>query len=305
MIQLSIVIVSWNTRELLEQCLASVYANPPSVAFETIVVDNCSRDGSAQAVRQGFPEARLIENADNVGFARANNQAIEVSRGDLVLLLNPDTRVLPGALDALAQFMDQHPGVGAAGSRVLNPDGTLQISCYPAPTLGRELWRLFHLDWLRARGVYDMAGWDVRHSREVDAVLGASLMVRRSVLDQVGALDREYFFTGEEIDLCHRIRSAGWSIHWVPQAGIIHYGGQSSRQVAEQAFLHLYQGKVLYFRKRHGWLTAQLYKLVVAAATLPRLLLSPLAWLEPADKRRQHLSLAGNYWRLLTRLPGF
>ncbi len=305
MIHLSIVIVSWNTCELLEQCLASIYAHPPSVAFETIVVDNASRDGSAQAVRQGYPQARLIENADNVGFAQANNQAIEVCRGEMVLLLNPDTRVLPGALDALAQFMDQHPTAGAAGSRVLNPDGTLQQSCYPAPTLGRELWRLLHLDRLRAYGVYDMTSWDVRHSREVDAVLGASLMVRRSVFDQVGALDPEYFFTGEEIDLCHRIRSAGWSIHWAPQAEIIHYGGQSSRQIAGQAFLHLYQGKVLYFRKRHGWLTAQLYKLVVAAATLPRLLLSPLAWLEPADKRRQHLSLAGNYWRLLTRLPGF
>lgn len=305
MIQLSIVIVSWNTRELLEQCLASIYAHPPSAAFETIVVDNCSRDGSADAVRRGCPQARLIENAVNVGFARANNQAIEVCQGELVLLLNPDTRVLPGALDAMIRFMDEHPKAGAAGSRVLNPDGTLQTSCYPAPTLGRELWRLLHLDRLRAYGVYDMAGWDARHSREVDAVLGASLLARRSVLDQVGALDSAYFFTGEEIDLCHRIRSAGWSIHWVPQAEIIHYGGQSSRQVAEQAFLHLYQGKVLYFRKRHGWLTAQFYKLVVAAATLPRLLLSPLAWLEPVEKRRQHLSLAGNYWRLLMRLPSF
>ncbi len=305
MIDLSIVIISWNTRELLEQCLASIYTHPPSIPFETIVVDNGSRDGSAQAVRQNFPQARLIQNAENVGFARANNQAIEVCQGGLVLLLNPDTRVLPGALDAMIRFMDEHAQAGAIGSRVLNPDGTLQLSCYPAPTLSRELWRLLHLNRLRPYGAYDMAGWDVQHSREVDAVLGASLMVRRSVLDQVGALDPHYFFTGEEIDLCHRIRSAGWSIHWVPQAEIIHYGGQSSRQVAEQAFLHLYQGKVLYFRKRHGWLTAQLYKLVVAAATLPRLLLSPLAWLEPLDRRRQHLSLAGNYWRLLMRLPGF
>ena len=118
-------------------------------------------------------------------------------------------------------------------------------------------------------------------------------------------LDPGYFFTGEEIDLCTRIRSAGWSIHWVPQAQIIHYGGQSSRQVAEQAFLHLYQGKVIYFRKRHGWLPAQLYKLVVAVATLPRLLLSPLAWLEGPERRKRHLSLAGNYWRLLTRLSSF
>lgn len=305
MIRLSIVIVSWNTRALLEQCLASIYTHPPSVAFETIVVDNASRDGSADAARQGFPQARLIENAVNVGFAPANNQAIELCQGELVLLLNPDTRVLPGALDAMIRFMDEHPQAGAAGARVLNPDGTLQTSCYPAPTLSRELWRLFHLDRLRAYGVYDMAGWDVRRSRQVDAVLGACLIARRRTLDQVGALDPDYFFTGEEIDLCHRIRSAGWSIHWIPQAGIIHYGGQSARQVAAQSFLHLYQGKVLYFRKRHGWLTAQLYKLVVAAATLSRLLLSPLAWLEPAERRRQHLSLAGHYWRLLLRLPTF
>jgi GT2 family glycosyltransferase len=302
--QLSIVIVSWNTADLLLQCLASIYEHAPQIDFETFVVDNASTDGSGEAVRARYPQVTLIANPGNVGFSRANNQAIRASSGRYVLLLNPDTKVLPGALETLTTYMDAHPQTGGLGARILNPDGTLQESCYPAPTLPRELWRLLHLDVLWPYGVYRMAAWDTHTPRHVEAVLGACLLVRRAAFDQVGLLDEDYFFTAEEIDLCTRLRRAGWQVEWTPDAQVIHYGGQSSRQVAEKSFLHLYAGKVLYFRKQHSAASAFIYKGVLYIATLARLGATPLAWLERAPRRDEHLTLAAHYRRLLAALPG-
>jgi GT2 family glycosyltransferase len=247
---------------------------------------------------------RLIENSKNVGFAQANNQAIQQSAGCYVLLLNPDTEVQPGALETLVRFMDAHPQAGAAGARLLNPSGTLQPSCHPAPTLSRELWRLFHLDALWPYACYPMAGWDLNTPREVDMVPGACLILSRDALDQVGLLDEDYFIYSEEVDLCYRLRRAGWRLYWLPQAVVIHYGGQSTRQMAAAMFLRLYQGKVLYFRKHHGRLAAQLYKLILLIAALARLLLSPLVWLVRPPQRHQHLALASHYRRLVRALPG-
>lgn len=304
---LSIIIVNWNTRELLAQCLESVSSEihrlgPLSV--ETMVVDNASADGSPQMVHERFPWVQLTENQKNVGFARANNQAILQSTGRYVLLLNPDTEVKPGAFETLIQFMEAHPEDGAAGARLLNPDHTLQASCYPAPTLSREFWRMFHLDTLAPYGIYRMDEWDLNKHREVDVIQGACLILRHEALRQVGLLDGEYFIYSEEVDLCHRLQKAGWRLHWVPQAQVVHYGGQSTQQVAAEMFLRLYQGKVIYFRKHYGWLTSRSYKLILAAATLTRLMLTPLAWLERPSKREQHLTLANHYRRLLFSLPG-
>lgn len=301
-VQLTIIIVSWNTRDLLIQCLDSIYGCSPKVELETVVVDNASTDGSAVAVRERFPQVRLIANTQNVGFARANNQAIHQSTGRFVLLLNPDTKVLTGALEALVDFLCEHSDAGAVGARILNQDGSLQYSCYPAPTLSRELWRLLHLDILVPFGIYRMANWNTNTPRKVDAVLGACLLVRREAFAHIGLLDEDYFFTGEEIDLCHRLRRASWQIYWVPQAQVIHYGGQSSKLVAENTFLRLYHGKILYFRKRHNAPTAALYKLVLLITTLARLVVTPLAWLERPPRREQHLVLAARYWQLLRTL---
>ena len=266
-------------------------------------MDNASTDGSAQMVRERFPWVRLIENRENVGFARASNQAIRDSAGRYVLLLNPDTEVKPGALETLVRFMDAHSKAGAAGARLLDPDGTLQPSCHPAPTLSRELWRLFHLDALWPYACYPMAVWDLDTPREVDAAQGACLILRREALDQVGLLDEDYFIYSEEVDLGHRLRQHGWEVYWVPQAVVVHYGGRSTEQVAPEMFLRLYQGKVLYFRKHHGWLAVRAYKLILLVAALARLLVSPLAWLERPPRRQEHLALAGHYRRLVTALP--
>jgi N-acetylglucosaminyl-diphospho-decaprenol L-rhamnosyltransferase len=303
-VALSVVIVNWNTRDLLAQCLTSVYANPPAEAFEVLVVDNASSDESAAMVRERFSQIRLVANRENVGFARANNQVLPLCRGRYVLLLNPDTVVLPGGLASLVRFMDKHSRAGAAGARLLNADGTVYPSCQPAPTLGREFWRLFHLDGIWPYSRYRMERW-AEAPRMVDVVQGACMVLRREALVQVGAFDEDYFIYSEEVDLCHRLRRHRWQVWWVPQATVVHFGGQSTRQVAAAMFLRLYQGKVLYFRKNHGRRAAQIYKLVLTAAAVARLLLSPLALVVGGPQREERLALAGHYRRLLLALARF
>jgi GT2 family glycosyltransferase len=301
---LSVVIVTWNTRELLAQCLESIYSSEPEQDFEVFVVDNASSDGSSEMVRAQFPLVHLIVNDRNVGFARANNQAIRSCAGRYVLLLNSDTIVKSGAFDALIEFMDAHMRAGASGARLLNTDGSLQYSCSPAPSLAGEFKRLFHLPGVRPDGYYPMHKWDQRRTRQVDVILGACLILRHQTLDQVGLLDEDYFMYSEEVDLCHRIMAAGWELYWVPQAQVIHLGGQSTGQASEAMFLRLYQAKLIYFRKQHGRWQALLYKLIIMMAALFRLILTPLAWLQKPPKRQAILSLAGNYQRLLMHLPG-
>jgi hypothetical protein len=301
---LSIIIVSWNTRQILADCLKSVYSNPPVGDFEILVIDNCSSDGSPEMVKTFFPQARLIVNAANLGFAGANNQGIRLSQGRYILLLNSDTLVKPGAFETLVRFMDDNPKIGVSGARLFNQDGSLQVSCYPAPTLGREVWRLFHMDRMRSLALYPMDTWPLDRPQYVDTLLGACLLLRHEVLDQVGLMDEEYFMYSEEVDLCHRVRSAGWLLAWVPQAQVVHYGGQSTQQVAQDMFLRLYRGKIRYFRKNNSWLAAQAYKLILVAASLGRLMLTPLVVFEQPAKRKQHLVLSSNYCHLLATLPG-
>jgi GT2 family glycosyltransferase len=302
--KLSIIIVSWNTRELLRACLTSIYTRSLSDPFEVFVIDNDSTDGSSGMIRERFPQVHLTENHENMGFARANNQAIQRSTGRYVLLLNPDTKVKAGALEALVEFMDTNPRVGAAGSRLIYSDGSLQSSCHPEPSLSRELWRLFHLDRLHPYALYAMDTWDLETPRLVDALQGASLILRRRALDQVGLFDEDYFVYSEEVDLCHRLKKKGWELYWVPQSQVIHYEGQSTQQVSREMFLHLYRGKLLYFRKHHGWLATHIYRAILFTAGLARLLFAPLALFERPQQRQHHLSLASNYVHLLLALPG-
>jgi GT2 family glycosyltransferase len=298
-VDLSIVIVSWNVREDLLKCLGMIYEHRPACTFDVWVVDNASHDGSLEAVKQAFPEVVLIENSENVGFAAANNQAIARSRGRFVLMLNPDTLPQPGALDALVDFLQAHPQAGAAGSRLLNPDGSPQDSCFPFPTLAREFWRLFHLDRFRAYGVYDMRAWDTERPRPVEVLQGTSLLLRREALDETGLLDEGYFVYTEEVDLCYRLHQAGWELHWVPRSRVVHFGGQSTRQANRAMFVSLYRTKTQYFRKHHGRGSALAYRLILLLAALFRLALTPLTWLEPSNRRAEHLKAAGNYGELL------
>lgn len=300
---LSIIIVSWNTASFLENCLASILLNPPTSSFENWVVDNASSDDSPRMVREKFPQVQLVESRENVGFASANNQAIQRCTGKYILLLNPDTHVASGALQALVDFLDQTPEAGAVGARILNPDGSLQISSHPRPTLSRELWRLFHLDSLSPYAEYPISKWETNQAQEVDVLIGACLMLRKDVLDEVGFLDEDYFMYSEEVDLCYRVQRAGWRLYWVPQAEVVHFGGQSTQQVPTEMFLNLYHGKIKYFRKHDGWLAVQIYKLILMIASLSRLVLTPFTFFERASRRQKHLTLVDRYRRLVLALP--
>lgn len=299
MIDLSVVIVSWNTRDLLEACLASLQGAADGLAVETLVVDNASADGSAAMIRQRFPQVQLIDNTENAGYARANNQAIRQCAGRHVMLLNSDTVVRPGALAALVRFMDTHPAVGAAGPYLEGADGSLQPSCHPLLTPGREFWRLLFLDRILPRATYPMHRWPTSGAREVEVIKGACLVLRHSALDQVGLLDEQYFMYTEEMDLCLRLALAGWRLCWVPEARVVHFGAASTRQAAEAMYLALYRSKVQFQRKFWGQWRARCFKVLVGVAYVPR-------WVAASIGRFAGRSLAARahiYQRLLTELP--
>jgi hypothetical protein len=255
-------------------------------------------------VRQQFPQVVLIENRENLGFAHANNQALSRCCGEAVMLLNPDTEIKSGSLQAMQAFLKENPGAGAIGPLVLNPDGTLQHSCSPTPTLFRETLRLLHLPGMRPDGYYPMQHWDRIAPREVDILLGACILLRHEALDQIGLLDEDYFIYSEEVDLCSRLKKGGWDLYWVPAAQIIHYGGQSTQQVAQEMFFRLYESKLKYFRKHRGSVAARKYKLLLGFVSLVRLAFIPFTLLKGSASRQQYLKQAANYRLLLIALPG-
>jgi len=303
---LSIVIVSWNVRTLLRNCLLSVRESLEQMAgdsVEVVVVDNASHDGTVDMLREQFPWARLIENDVNRGFAQANNLGIRQSNGRYVLLLNPDTELCPGALPSLLTFMKNRPSAGAAGAHLLNPDHSLQVSCSRFPTLLNEFWRLLHLDVFTDLARYSKETWLAATPQAVDVVKGAALLVRRDVVERVGLLDEGYFMYTEEVDWCRQIKDAGWEIYWVPTARVIHYGGQSTRLEADQMFIELYRSKLQYFRKHSGIWAGQLYKMILLAAALARVVAIPPAILLRPDSRARQAALARRYRRLISALP--
>lgn len=254
---LSIVIVSYNVRDLLRDCLRSIQASlalNPELAAEILVVDNASTDGSARMVSAEFPGVDLIERATNDGFAAANNAAIRRSAGRYVLLLNPDTVVLRDALDRVVRFLDEHPAVGVAGAKLLYPDGTRQHSCFRFPTLWMSFLDFFpinhRLTSSRLNGRYPSR--DDGRAYPIDHPLGAFFAVRREAIEQVGLLDEGYFIYCEEVDWALRIKRAGWEAYYVPTAEVIHYGGQSTQQFRGKMLVELYRSRFRLFRKHYG-----------------------------------------------------
>ena len=263
--ELSILVASWNTRDLLAQCLASVYACPPESEFEVLVVDNASSDGSAQMVQEQFPQVWLFQNAKNVGFARANNQALAHCQGRYVLLLNSDAIATPGAIQSLMTLADAEPHAAVVGAQLLNPDGSFQASHTPFPTLRQEfliltgLGRLLRGRWYPSRGSEEEQGPQV-----VDYVEGACLLARRQAVEEVGGLDEGYFMYAEEVDWCYVMKQAGWQVWYQPAAKVIHLGGGSSQNRRTQREGDLYRSRVRFFRKHYGdkaawWLKVQIY----------------------------------------------
>jgi N-acetylglucosaminyl-diphospho-decaprenol L-rhamnosyltransferase len=312
---LSVIIVNWNTRDMLAQCLQSIISdcrsqlaaaaqgtvNPPAqqTSMEVFVVDNASSDGSVQMVKERFPWVLLIENTENLGFAQANNQAIDLACGKYILLLNSDTEVHPGALSELTDFMERTPQAGAAGAHLLNGDGTLQPACQPMLTPWREFLRLLFLDRVFHVATYSSSWWETEEPRQTEVIKGACFMLRHTALDQAGVLDGSYFMYTEEVDLCYRLTQAGWQLWWVPAAKVTHFGEASSRQVAQTMYVQLYRSKIQFYRKYGGNRRADLFKLLLRVAYWPRfaaaILFAPLA---PSLNAKARI-----YRDLLTQLP--
>jgi GT2 family glycosyltransferase len=302
-LDISIIIVSYNVLDYLQNCLKSIHDSKPQCTYEIIVVDNASNDQSREVILSTFPGVHWLQNSANIGFAAANNQAIQVSKGEYIWLLNPDTQVQPGALDALKQAADNDPRIAACGSKLINPDGTLQISCYPFPTLGNEFLRMFHLEKFSSRAHYPMDRWQTQTLYPVDNLQGASLLLRKSALNEVGVLDESFFVYTEEVDLNYRLKKAGWRNCWVPGSVVIHYGGQSTKQNRSAMFLELYKTKVQFFRKHYGRLKTGLYKFLLFLAALLRVIAGKLISLfsKSADNR----VLLQNYALLIKHLPDY
>jgi N-acetylglucosaminyl-diphospho-decaprenol L-rhamnosyltransferase len=293
MIDLSIVIVNWNTCQILADCLDSIEATAKSLAFEVIVVDNGSTDGSQAMLGARFPHVRLIQNQDNVGFARANNQAVAVSNGRYVLLLNSDALLLAQAVQAMFDLAEAKPRAGIVGTQLLNPDGSFQASHTPFPNHWQEflilsgVGRMLHGRWYPSHGPEEDKGPQI-----VDYVEGACLLVRREAYEDVGGLDEGYFMYAEEVDWCYAMRKKGWQVWYQPAAKVMHLGGGSSQGRRTQREADLYRSRVRFFRKHYGDRAAWLLKLQIYGLTAVKIVVHGLL----------HLISGGRYGRAVVPL---
>ncbi|MCX6026986.1 MAG: glycosyltransferase family 2 protein [Chloroflexi bacterium] len=277
-VELSVILVTHQSREVLADCLRSIAAHPPPGAYEILVVDNASTDGTREMLAADFPTAMVIANETNLGFAYANNQALRSAQGRYVLLLNNDSLILPGALGALVEFMESHPQAGIGGPKVLNANGTLQMQCRRSFALPWDLFcyftglaALFPRSRLFARYLMTYMGEDETH--EADAVSGSCMLIRREVMDQIGLLDERFFAYQEDADYCFRARQACWQVHYVPAARVMHLGGMGGSRVNPyRSIYEWHRSYYLYYRKnlarRYFFLFNWLYYLAMGLKLL-------------------------------------
>jgi hypothetical protein len=300
---LSIVVVNWNVRDLLRRCLQSMSGDPTTApAREIIVVDCVSTDGSAEMVQHEFPDVRLIASPENLGYARGSNTGAAQATGRYLMIMNPDTEIVDQALATLVRYMDDHPAVGAAGPQLRYADGSLQPSRRRFPTLATGFWEstLLH-QWFPLNPFarrYHMADRPPDTPQAVDWLVGAALLIRRAAWEQVGPLDEGYFMYFEELDWCRRCRSAGWEIHYVPQALVIHHEGKSSGQVVVARTIRFQRSKVRYFGKYFGAFWGEIIRLFLLVTFGVQLAEETFKWLAGHKRalRRERMSV---YWRVL------
>jgi GT2 family glycosyltransferase len=251
--KLSIIIVNWNVKNLLKGCLNSIYYDSFYQDSEIILVDNDSKDGSVEMIQREFPLVRLIKNRENIGFGRACNQGIGIAEGKYIFILNPDTLVKPHTLQNIVNFMESNPKVGIGGCYVYCPDSTPQTSFYKFPTLLSyfsrmlSLFRILPRNKLTQKFFWEYTDNDI--ARPVDRVLGGAMVLRKEMVDQMGAFDETYFLYAEELDMCYRAKLMGWEVAAIPHAEIIHYHQQSTIQNIRQATFHTFKSDFLFFRK--------------------------------------------------------
>lgn len=253
-VDLSIIIVNWNGLDITRQCLESIYQQTRDINFEVIVVDNASADSTCKMLREEFPQVKLICNSENKGFAAANNQGINIAGGNFILLLNNDTIVLKDAISKTFLAAKTNPQAAVTGCKVLNRNGTTQSSCFMFPSLLNLMIAAAHLDTFFpknkffGRERYSRTDWNC--IKEVDAVSGCFMMVRRQAFENIGILDERFFMYAEETDWCMRFKKNGWKILFCPEGQIIHLGGESSKKIKSTMILQL-KGSILLLIKKH------------------------------------------------------
>lgn len=295
---ISVIIVSYNTCKLTQQCLKSLQTEVQSLQAEIIVIDNESTDGTVAMIQAEFPTVRLLSPGHNLGFGAANNRAAALSTAKYLLLLNSDTLVLPGALSALVEFAEAHPAAAIISPKLLNADGSLQKNCWRFPTLWRafaESIGLLHL--IRKPSNYLTTQYN--RPMRVDFAIGACLLVRRDLFQAIGGFDEQFFMYAEETDLCRRLLLQGHHTYYCPASRIIHLGGGSNQTTPAMRLKQFYTSQELYFRKYYGSGGLRLFKLIsIFRCSLRFLLWKTVLLIQPKVKPTIQVRAAINSWSL-------
>jgi len=303
-LDISVILVSYNTLEMTKKALGNLFSSLGNLEMEVFIIDNASKDDSAGILRQGYPHISFIENKQNVGFGRANNQALPFVRGRYVLLLNTDAFVEPDTIAKTVQYMDVHPRCGILGVKLLGRDGTLQPSCrfFPTP------WNIFlertNLKrFFRHTKMVDDMSWDHNSVRDCDWVPGCYYLIRKEVIDQVGLFDPRYFLYYEEIDHCFAAKRAGWKVVYFPDTPVVHIGGESAKHEGEissssqQIESLQIESELLYFRKNHSLIGVLMHLLLSSLADFIQLL-KDLIKVRPAKRVLFNLKHALFVWKM-------
>jgi GT2 family glycosyltransferase len=286
---ISIVIVTWNCKRFLQECLDSLVDYRRDQQTEIIIVDNASADGTPELVRDSYPEVTLIQSNENLGFTKGNNVGIRRASGEYVLLINPDVNVLHGCIDKMLAYMQQNPRIGLLGPRMLGADGKSDRSYMGAPTLWNLFCRALALDALFPKsklfGGFLMFYFDRNQIAEVDILNGWFWMTRREALDQVGLLDENLFMYGDDLDWSKRFRDAGWKVVYFPEAEAVHYGGGTTARAPIRFSVEMQKANFQYWQKNYGKTSQFMYRSIIALHQLIRLIGYSLSFLNPATNR--------------------
>ena len=298
MVDISFIIVNWNTRNILIDCLNSIYKTVTDIDREIYVVDNNSTDGSQDAVRNGFPDVKLIESKTNTGFAHANNRALSVMQGRFAVLLNSDAVLQEGAIKSLLNFMDNTPGAGIAGVQLLNEDGSRQNSIDNFPSLETEILNKSILRLISPDKYPGKAG-NYNTPIEVDSVIGACMMVRKKAIDEAGFLDEDYFIFLEETDWCFRMHEKGWKVYHVPDSRVLHLSGHSKKKAPGESQIEYYKSLYKFFSKNKDPVSCLTLRILKPCKLLINLLLNILGNLITLFQNEKLRGRLSKYYTLL------